>query len=105
MCVCGGGEGTQYRNTQFRACGKLNISKYKSSNFELSTKFILIKNLSLIKTVFKFNFLFFLFYFILFNILYLFLLFLFFFSKFYFFIYIVLIFLFYLIFFIFFFNI
>ena len=79
VCVCGGGEGTQYRNTQFRACGKLNISKYKSSNFELSTKFILIKNLSLIKTVFKFNFLFFLFYFILFNILYLFLLFLFFF--------------------------
>ena len=61
VCVCveGGGGGTQYRNTQFRACGKLNISKYKSSNFELSTKFILIKNLSLIKTVFKFNFLFF----------------------------------------------
>ena len=46
----------KYRNTQFRACGKLNISKSKNSNFELSTKCILIKNLSLIKTVFKFNF-------------------------------------------------
>ena len=46
----------KYRNTQCRACGKLNISKSKNSNFELSTKCILIKNLSLIKTVFKFNF-------------------------------------------------
>ena len=46
----------KYRNTQCRACGKLNISKSKNSNFELSTKCILIKNLSLIKTVFKFIF-------------------------------------------------
>ena len=46
----------KYRNTRCRACGKLNISKSKNSNFELSTKCILIKNLSLIKTVFKFNF-------------------------------------------------
>ena len=60
----------KYRNTQCRACGKLNISKSKNSNFEHSTKCILMKNLNLIKTVFKFNFLsfFFLFYFILFNI-------------------------------------
>ena len=70
----------KYRNTQCRACGKLNISKSKNSNFEPSTKCILINNLNLIKTVFKFNFfyLFFLFYFILFNIFYLFLLFIFF---------------------------
>ena len=46
----------KYRNTQCRACGKLNISKSKNSNFEPSTKCILIKNLNLIKTVFKFNF-------------------------------------------------
>ena len=39
----------KYRNTQCRACGKLNISKSKNSNFELSTKCILIKNLKLIK--------------------------------------------------------
>ena len=47
----------KYRNTQCRACGKLNISKSKNFNFEHSTKCILIKNLNLIKTVFKFNFL------------------------------------------------
>ena len=60
----------KYRNTQCRACGKFNISKSKNSNFEHSTKCILIKNLNLIKTVLKFNFLsfFLLFYFILFNI-------------------------------------
>ena len=58
-----------YRNKQCRACGKLNISKSKNSNFELSTKCILIKNLNLIKTVFKFIFfIFFLFHFILFTI-------------------------------------
>ena len=82
MCVEGRGDHTntktvsqtvsvevKYRNTQCRACGKLNISKSKNSNFELSTKCILIKNLNLTKTVFKFIFLsFFLFYFILFNI-------------------------------------
>ena len=83
MCVCVEGRGhtdtktvcqtvsveVKYRNTQCRACGKLNISKSKNFNFEHSTKCILIKNLNLIKTVFKFNFLsFFLFYFILFNI-------------------------------------
>ena len=70
VCVCGGEGGhtdtktvcrtvsveVKYRNTQCRACGRLNISKSKNSNFELSTKCILIKNLSLIKTVFKFNF-------------------------------------------------
>ena len=71
VCVCVEGRGghtdtktvcrtvsveVKYRNTQCRACGKLNISKSKNSNFELSTKCILIKNLSLIKTVFKFNF-------------------------------------------------
>ena len=80
MCVEGRGGGhtdtktvcqtvsveVKYRNTQCRACGKLNISKSKNSNFELSTKCILIKNLNLIKTVFKFNFLSFFFYFILF---------------------------------------
>ena len=53
----------KYRNTQCRACGKLNISKSQNSNFEHSTKCILIKNLNLIKTVFKFNFLSFFFYF------------------------------------------
>ena len=84
MCVEGRGGGhtdtktvrqtvsveVKYRNTQCRACGKLNISKSKNSNFEHSTKCILIKNLNLIKTVFKFNFyrFFILFYFILFNI-------------------------------------
>ena len=72
FCVCGGEGGghtdtktvcqtvsveVKYRNTQCRACGKLNISKSKNSNFEHSTKCILIKNLNLIKTVFKFNFL------------------------------------------------
>ena len=69
VCVCGGGHTdtktvcqtvsveVKYRNTQCRACGKLNISKSRNSNFELSTKFILIKYLSLIKTVFKFIFL------------------------------------------------
>ena len=46
----------KYRNTQCRACDKLNISKSKNSNFEHSTKCILIKYLNLIKTVFKFNF-------------------------------------------------
>ena len=68
MCVEGGGHTdtktvcqtvsveVKYRNTQCRACGKLNISKSRNSNFELSTKFILIKYLSLIKTVFKFFF-------------------------------------------------
>ena len=72
VCVCVEGRGgghtdtktvcrtvsveVKYRNTQCRACGKLNISKSKNCNFELSTKCILIKNLSLIKTVFKFNF-------------------------------------------------
>ena len=59
----------KYRNKQCRACGKLNISKSKNSNFELSTKCILIKNLNLIKTVFKFIFLSF-FYFILFFLLF-----------------------------------
>ena len=59
----------KYRNTQCRACGNLNISKSKNSYFELSTKCILIKNLSLIKTVFKFNF-FYLFYFILFFLIF-----------------------------------
>ena len=63
VCVCGGERGhtdtktvcqtvsveVKYRNTQCRAYGKLNISKSKNSNFELSTKCILIKNLNLIK--------------------------------------------------------
>ena len=84
MCVCGG-EHTdtktvcqtvsievKYRNTQCRACGKLNISKSKNSNFEPSTKCILIKNLNLIKTVFKFNFVLSFFYFILFFLIFLF---------------------------------
>ena len=92
MCVCGGGGHTdtktvcqtvsvevKYRNTQCRACGKLNISKSRNSNFELSTKFILIKYLSLIKTVFKFIF----FYFILFFFIF-FIYFLYFFFNFYF---------------------
>ena len=91
----------KYRNTQCRACGKLNISKSKNSNFELSTKCILIKNLSLIKTVFKFNF-FYLSYFILFFFIFFlfisFIYFFYFFFNFYFFIYIFLIFLFYFIF-------
>ena len=81
----------KYRNTQCRACGKLKISKSKNSNFELSTKCILIKNLSLIKTVLNLNSLSFLFYFILFNI-FLFIPFIF---LFFFFIYILLIFLFF----------
>ena len=107
VCVCGGEGGhtdtkivcqtvsieVKYRNTQCRACGKLNISKSKNSNFELSTKCSLIKNLNLIKTVFKFFFIFFLFYFILFNI-FLFLSFIFF-SNFYFLFIFFLIFLFY----------
>ena len=74
----------KYRNTQCRACGKLNSSKSKKSNFEHSTKCILIKNLNMIKTVLKFNFLSFFFYFILF-VLILFYLFLLFFSIFIFF--------------------
>ena len=84
VCVCVEGRGdhtntkpvsqtvsveVKYRNTQCRACGKLNISKSKNSNFELSTKCILIKNLNLIKTVFKFIFLSF-FYFILFFLIF-----------------------------------
>ena len=75
----------KYRNTQCRACGKLNISKSKNSNFEHSTKCILIKNLNLIKTVFKFNFLSFFFFILFYSFLilfYLFLLFLLFFSIF-----------------------
>ena len=109
MCVEGRGDHTntktvsqtvsvevKYRNTQCRACGKLNISKSKNSNFELSTKCILIKNLNLIKTVFKFNFLsfFFLFYFIPFNIFLFisFIFFFYFFFNFYFFFYFFLIF-------------
>ena len=73
VCVCGGEGGqtdtkivcqtvsveVKYRNTQCRACGKLNISKSKNSNFELSTKCSLIKNLNLIKTVFNFFYIFF----------------------------------------------
>ena len=79
LCVCvwrgGGGEHTdtktvcetvsvevKYRNTQCRACGKLNISKSKNSNFELSTKCILIKNLKLIKKT-RFKLIFFIFFF------------------------------------------
>ena len=63
MCVVRGGGGhtdtktvcqtvsveVKYRNTQCRACGKLNISKSKNSNFKHSTKCILINNLNLIK--------------------------------------------------------
>ena len=75
----------KYRNTQCRACGKLNISKSKNFNFEHSTKCILIKNLNLIKTVFKFNFLSFFFYFILFFLILFYLFLLFFFFNFYFF--------------------
>ena len=123
VCVWRGGEGghtdtktvcrtvsveVKYRNTQCRACGKLNISKSKNSNFELSTKCILIKNLSLIKTVFKFNFFtfFILFYSFSYFFIYFFYYFFYFFFNFYFFIYIFLIFLFYFIFlFLFFFNI
>ena len=89
----------KYRNTQCRTCGKLNISKSKISNFELSTKCILKRNLNLIKTVFKFTFFIF---FILFYSFYIFYLFLLFFIFFYFFIYIFLIFLFYFTFFLFF---
>ena len=83
MCVEGRGDHTntktvsqtvsvevKYRNTQCRACGKLNISKSKNSNFELSTKCILIKNLNLIKTVFKFNFFYLFFNFILFLLIF-----------------------------------
>ena len=82
VCVCveGRGEHTdtktvcetvsvevKYRNTQCRACGKLNISKSKNSNFELSTKCILIKNLKLIKKKHVLNlFFFYLFFFIFF---------------------------------------
>ena len=79
VCVCVEGRGghidtktvcqtvsveVKYRNTQCRACGKLNISKSKNSNFELSTKCILIKNLNLIKQFL--NLFFFIFFFILF---------------------------------------
>ena len=103
VCVCVEGRGDtltpvefKYRNTQCRAYGKLNISKSKNSNFELSTKCILIKNLSLIKTVFKFNFFtFFIFFYSFSYFLFIsFIIFLFFFN-FYLFIYIFLIFLFY----------
>ena len=87
----------KYRNTQLRACGKLNISKSKNSNFELSTKCILIKNLNLIKTVFKFIFFIIFSYFILFFLIFFLFIFLFFFLNFYF-LYFFLIFLFYFIF-------
>ena len=41
----------KYRDTQCKACGKLNISKSKN-NFELSTKCTLIKDINLIKNSF-----------------------------------------------------
>ena len=116
VCVCVEGRGgghtdtktvcrtvsveVKYRNTQCRACGKFNISKSKNSNFELSTKCILIKSLSLIKTVFIFNFFtfFILFYSFSYFCIYFFYYFFIIFFYFYFFIYIFLIFLFYFIF-------
>ena len=83
VCVCvfveGGGHtdtktvcqtvsvGVKNRNTQCRACGKLSISKSKISNFELSTKCILIKNLNQIKQFLNLIF----FYFILFFLIFL----------------------------------
>ena len=97
MCVEGRGD-TLTPKLYAELC-QLRSSTSKNSNFELSTKCILIKNLSLIKQFLNLIFLPFLFYFILFHI-FLFISFIIFciFFNFYFFIYIFIIFLFYFIF-------